>query len=203
MLDLLAVSPAEAFAEEALLIERLLDAGLVRYHLRKPDVSVQGCAQLLETLPSACRARVVLHQHYELVEMYGLGGIHVKDVDAADAVGARWRRRIEGGVFSRSLHRIEDLNTNRCEWDAVFLSPVFPSLSKAGYRADWTEAALRDAVQSSNTAGAGKVYALGGIDATNGPKCAALGFQGVVLHGALWQSADPVEVFKRIRKVFI
>lgn len=203
MLDLLAVSMDVAFTEEPLVIERLLDAGLSRYHLRKPAASAQACADILKSLPAKYAARVVLHQHYELVEQYDLGGIHVKDVDAACEIRDCWRSSVRSAQLSRSLHCISDLNTSRSGWDAAFLSPIFPSLSKPGYVGDWSESALRDAVQQSNRASAAQLYALGGIDASRCRQCADMGFQGVVLHGALWQSPDPVEAFKRIRKVML
>ena len=199
MFDWLAVSPEADYAEEALIIERLFDAGLWRYHLRKPHFSVWHCAALLEQLPDACRKRVVLHQHYELVPQFGLAGCHIKDRVDADALRDQQCVFADGSLsISRSLHCISNLDTELRCWDYGFISPVFPSLSKRRYVAEWSVDDLRAALESVPSE---KLYALGGVSEDTCERCADYGFKGAVLHGALWMSDSPVERFNEIRKI--
>ncbi len=196
-MELLAISPEADYADEANVIVRLFEAGLSRYHLRKPAWSAASLAALLGEVDPACYSKIVLHQHYELVREFGLGGYHFKDLpdvsarrDAVIAADTGARR-----TLSRSLHRIENLDMDAKNWDYVFLSPVFSSISKQGHAPAWSEGELQAALGS-----AGNVRALGGVCSANVGRCEELGFDGVVLHGTLWPTVDPIEAFKEIQK---
>ena len=90
-MDLLAISPEGHYDDEAGVIEALLAAGLTRYHLRKPSDSPAQVAAVLVQLPRTCRSRVVVHQHREQVQQFGLGGYHFKDRPQATADRDIWR----------------------------------------------------------------------------------------------------------------
>ncbi|MFU8780472.1 MAG: thiamine phosphate synthase [Kiritimatiellia bacterium] len=199
-MDILAISPPDTYPTETQWIVRLLDAGLTRYHLRKPAWSIATLDAFLYTLPPACRARVVLHQHHELVQTYALGGRHVKDHDSTCqmpppnlASGATRKQ-----VVSRALHRITALDVDTHGWDAALLSPIFPSFTKPANQPDWTETELVQCLKQHQGA---KLYALGGIDASRSVRCREWGFDGVALHGALWQAANPLAVLKATREI--
>ena len=196
-MDLLAISPEGHYDDEAGMIEALLAAGLTRYHLRKPSDSPAQVAAVLVQLPPTCRSRIVVHQHPEQVQHFGLGGYHFKDRPQATAERDIWRGQgfAHSTTLSRSLHAIDDLATACARWDYVFISPVFASISKANYRPAWSEAALHTALRASR--GVSKRYALGGVKADNFSRCADLGFDGIVLHGALWRAGKPLEELKK------
>lgn len=206
-MDLLAVSPAGPFPDEAELIRRLLDAGLDRYHLRKPDWTRENCRSFLRQLPAADRGAIQLHQHHDLVEDLGLGGRHWKDngVPMADVPPA-FPSEDTGGVAtkewtSRSVHTLEELVRFLPFHDYLLLCPVFSSISKPGHNPPWTEKELAEALENARLPEHGRIYALGGIGAANAPRCADLGFDGIVLHGALWKAADPLNAFHEIRRI--
>jgi len=198
MMDILAISPPDTFPAETQWIVRLLDAGLTRYHLRKPAWSAATLEAFLQALPPVCRSRLVLHQHHALVQAHALGGWHVKDPADAGRLLPPIPDSLPAGrpVISRALHRISALEADTQGWDAVLLSPVFPSFSKPGHLPTWTETEL---VQSLREFRSTRLYALGGIDATRARRCHDWGFDGVVLHGALWRAADPLAAFETIR----
>ncbi len=195
---MLAISPPDIWPDELLWIVRLLDAGLTRYHLRKPAWSAATLDAFLQEIPSSYRSRLALHQHHALVQTHALGGWHVKD--DTDAWQGRPAATRSAGrlVISRSLHRISALEADTQEWDAVLLSPVFPSLSKPGHEPPWTEPELARCLRGPRNA---KLYALGGIDATRAARCHEAGFDGVVLHGVLWQATNPLAAFETIREM--
>jgi len=194
-MDILAVSPVSEYAGEALLLPRLFEGGLARYHLRKPSWSLARCAEWLRAIPASLLSQISIHQHHELADTFGVG-LHLKDGPAA-ALPVAERRLAEAPLRSRSLHGLHRLETSLDGFGYALLSPVFPSISKSGYGPQWSEAELRQALAAPRRA---KLYALGGITAANAARAVDFGFDGVVLHGALWQAVDPLaELLKLTR----
>ena len=211
-MQIYAISPERFSAAEIPVIEALLAAGLTAYHLRKPEASEEASANFLRQLPAATRSHIVLHQQHALVDAFSLGGVHFKDTvaalapitpesgHAAAAATPTTSLAKKAITRSRSIHRIQQLSTEAKGWDYCFLSPVFPSISKAGYRPAWTRAELRAALERAREKKHSRICALGGIDRENALEAKALGFDAVVLCGVLWQSPDPVRVFEEIKE---
>lgn len=107
------------------------------------------------------------------------------------------KMRRPGFAITTGYHTISSLKSNDYLFEYVFLSPVFDSISKIGYRSTFNEDSLKQAVHAS----ACKVIALGGIDEGKIEKAAQLGFDGVALLGAIWSAADPVDKFQVIQKL--
>lgn len=135
-----------------------------------------------------------LHDHFPLQRTYGLGGVHLNGRNPDLPDGYR-------GTVSRSCHSLEEVATHRTATDYLFLSPVFDSISKQGYRSAFPPAALREA------AAAGiideKVLALGGVSEANLPEVRDYGFGGAALLGDIWarfrSPADTAEVLRHFR----
>lgn len=106
---------------------------------------------------------------------------------------------------SRSCHVLADVREAIGAYDAVFLSPVFPSLSKSGYgeiRA-WTDVELQDLLASRDAAALRtEVIALGGIQKSTTARVRELGFDGAAALGAIWQASDPIATFVELRDAF-
>ena len=75
----IAISPTEDLIDEAILINRLFEAGLYRYHIRKQNATEQGIAEILEDIDPRNLGSITLHTHYHLVLAYGVGGIHYSE----------------------------------------------------------------------------------------------------------------------------
>jgi thiamine-phosphate pyrophosphorylase len=210
------ISPEADDPRERSVLGALFDAGLERYHLRKPDWSAARAEAWLRALPAGWRDRIVLHGPHPLAPALGLGGVHWKDgaeglgatagVGPAGAAGA-WR--------STSRHELAGLRGAVGRFDSVFYGPVFPSISKRGYgraqREDEAELGefLRtrrigsfttDADQSGMTHPQRRtqVLAIGGITADRLERCAELGFDGAAVLGAVWSAADPAAAWHGI-----
>ena len=56
------------------MITRLMEAGLEKFHLRKPEASSNEIASLLEEIPSVHHPKIMIHRKIELLEDYKLGG---------------------------------------------------------------------------------------------------------------------------------
>ena len=92
--------------------------------------------------------------------------------------------------------------------DYVFLSPVFDSISKLNYHANYTPEEIRKAHKAGIIDK--KVIALGGIDTDNIRQVKNYGFGGAAILGALWNKFDTctdrdytqlIEHFKKLKKL--
>jgi thiamine-phosphate pyrophosphorylase len=70
----------------------------------------------------------------------------------------------------------------------VTLSPVFDSISKAGYNAGFSYEAITDALEKGIIDN--KVVALGGISSSNIASVTDLGFGGVAVLGTVWNQEN-------------
>jgi thiamine-phosphate pyrophosphorylase len=199
-MKLILISPEGDDAREAAVLAELVAAGLERYHVRKPQWSFAKTAAWLGALPSSVRPRLVLHQHHELAESFGLLGRHWRDGESAPDAP-----RVRTDFTSRSCHTLTALRAALGCYRSVFLSPVFPSLSKPGYARevdgnglDLTRVknVLADRTRDERST---EVIALGGITPDKLPLCAAACFDGVAALGYIWQAADPLRNFGQLQ----
>ncbi|MDE5730534.1 MAG: thiamine phosphate synthase [Alistipes sp.] len=191
MMRLIAVTEPTFRADEPEAIRLLLDEGIDRIHLRKPGSDECRMRRLVESLPGECFPRLTLHDHLPLAVEYGIGGVHLSGRNPEPP--ARF-----GGLLSRSCHSLRELAACR-EEDYLFLSPIFDSISKAGYRAGFSARELSEAACAGVITG--RTVALGGIRPEHLPALREYGFGGAALLGYLWQSPSPAEMVRRIAKL--
>lgn len=116
-------------------------------------------------------------------------------------VEPQWRHRVVRHRFdegvSHSCHSLEELGEWKPRCQYVFLSPVFDSISKQGYRAAYAPEALRRAAATGLIDE--RVVALGGISPANVSQCRSWGFGGVAVLGWLWQDGRPAERLRELQ----
>lgn len=161
-MKLILLTRPDFFSGEADTINALFAAGLPILHLRKPQATAEQKEALVAQIAPAYRDRIVMHNH-------DLHSCHTLDE-----------------VRTKKEH-IPMLNS---QWSYLFLSPIFDSISKRGYRAAFTDDELRqahrDGIIDDN------VIALGGITPSNASKALDLGFGGVAVLGDIWMSDSPL-----------
>ncbi len=181
------------FDGEAEAITQKFQCGLQRLHLRKPESTVDECRALLRQIPACYHSRIVIHDHFELTEEFGLLGVHLNRRNPMPPVG--WK-----GSVSCSCHSLEELKARKAEtwsvateegvlektFDYLSLSPIFDSISKTGYMAAFTPEQLRQAHADGIIDE--RVMALGGICHDNVDEALSYGFGGVMVLGDAWGS---------------
>ncbi len=170
------ITRPDFFPGESVFISRLLASGVDIVHLRKPGATAADCARLLDELPADDRRRIVVHDFFELVEPYGLRGIHLNA--RRSTVPDDYK-----GHVSRSCHSLEEVKLYKAACDYVFLSPIFDSVSKQGYASAFTDEALKQA--SSEGIIDRKVVALGGVTPDKISYLRRLGFGGAAMLGCV------------------
>lgn len=154
------------------IVSLLAEGDFWRVHIRKPGASPEAVAALIAAIPEALRSRLSLHDHFHLAGEMRVGGVHLnsRNRKAPD----RWR-----GITSRSIHSIPEISS--VSEDYAFLSPIFPSISKPGYSADFDREELRRAVNP-------KIFALGGVTPERIPELESIGFGGAAMLGSVWRA---------------
>lgn len=97
------------------------------------------------------------------------------------------------------FHSLKELENCKEKYDYAFLSPVFDSISKAGYESHMDLKEVEKVLKNRED----KIIALGGIDEDKIDTVKVLGFSGIALLGAIWKSDNPVEKFKQIKEKWL
>lgn len=199
-MKLIILTPPDFFVEEDKIINSLFEEGLDLLHLRKPDSEPVYSERLLTLLPEEYHKQIVVHDHFYLKEEFNLKGIHLNSRNPKAPEGYK-------GHLSRSLHSLDELRNERKDYDYVFLSPIFDSISKSSYHAAFDEATLKQAHEEGLIDK--NVMALGGITIDNMNKIREYGFGGVVILGDFWNRfnihstkdyKELINHFRRLRK---
>ena len=185
------ISPPNPKKGEAKVVSQLLELGLERFHLRKPDCNISQIATFLDEIPKEFLSRIIIHRMPELLKDYPLGGYHHSEREDF--------REIKG-IRSRSLHKLNHLQNCDNELDYVFFGPVYQSISKKGYCPKVSLNEIRKTIlKMKNQPNAPLVYALGGIRRNKISYLRETGFDGVALLGSIWGKPDPVDSYLSFR----
>ncbi len=142
----------------------LFENGLEIFHVHKPNFSETGIQNYLKQFPEKYQSKIFRHSDFP--KFHSLEELNISPLE-----GGSW-----GGA------------------EYAFLSPIFDSISKPGYKSNFDLQEVKENVKGKN------IIALGGIDENKIELCSELGFAGVAVCGALWQSKNPIEKFQQIQK---
>ena len=184
------------FVEDEIdILHSLLEEGLSLLHIRKPDFSSLEMIQFLQQTKLEFRDKMVLHNHHELAEDFGIDRFHFseKERNQSSSSPARFSKPCR---YSTSTHSIEDFNSLE-NFDYAFLSPVFKSISKENYS---PEKDLFEEIKS-RTNHETKMIALGGIDSENIQEVLEKGFDDFALLGSIWKNENPLKQFKLCQQI--
>lgn len=185
-MKIIAITTPKIISDDGYIIRGLLDNGVDIVHLRKPESTIDECRVLLSNLGDEYRARIVVHDYPELYYEFSLRGVHINKNIGTLPDGY-------DGLRTRSCHSFEEVVRYKDECDYLFLSPIFDSISKAGYHSAFDECSLRQASISGVIDS--RVIALGGVTFNKIDYLRNLNFGGVAMSGAIY-SVDAVDGLK-------
>lgn len=198
-MKLIILSCAHLLEKEHVIINSLLEAGVLCLHLRKPFSKAELLERIIRRIHPAYLRRIVLHQHHQLAFKFGLGGVHFSEaerISMQDSHRAAVVQKVKANhmTMSTSVHSKEALAQIHKQFDYVFFSPVFNSISKPGY-GPATDMSIRNIQIKA------KVIGLGGVNAGNISKLKQMGYDGAAVLGAVWQEPEKaVEHFIKIQQ---
>ena len=171
---LIAFTPPYFIENEAEYLSTLLRTeAFDRVHIRKPGESIDSLRKLIESIPADLRPRLSLHDFHSLASEYGCG-INLNSRNPVKPEGFK-------GIVSRSCHSLEEIDNSK-EEDYLFLSPVYPSISKPGYIPSFSLNDMKGKVD-------GRIIALGGVTPERLPELFEIGFGGAAILGMIWEEA--------------
>lgn len=174
------ITPEHSVFRERERIINFLNSGYVDlFHIRKPSFTENQMREYLSFFPINTRQRLALHDWHSLAKELEIGGVHFNNRNGFSS------DLIKGKRVSFSCHSIEQVNLWKDKADYLFLSPIFNSISKQGYKSNF---ALKDLQQlfKENILD-NKVVALGGVTEENINKLEEIGFSSCAILGSLWQ----------------
>ncbi len=196
--DLILISPEEGPKDEIGIVCQLFSNSLQVFHLRKPLWASAEMERFLQDLPKEFHNRIVLHSHFQLADIFKVKGIHLNENNKKSIT-----QFDKYTIISASFHSLNDLKENRFSYEYIFLSPVFDSISKAGYSSKFDLKLLETELKilRQQNLFLPKVFALGGVNAQNVALVKEAGFSGAALLGAVWQNENPVNAFLEIQSI--
>jgi thiamine-phosphate pyrophosphorylase len=163
-------------------------------HIRKPFYTKEETRNLIQSIPPAFHSRIVLHQHYELLNEFNLKGAHLPEMLRTQNETGRIKN-----VVSTSFHNPGDILASQATFEYAFFSPVFPSISKQGYSPMIAIKKIQSFFRENLVRF--PIIALGGITDQTILHVKEIGFNGVACIGYIWGNNTPVEQFKKLQKI--
>lgn len=171
----IAITKPDFISGEAAMIERLLDGGIDYVHIRKPGASLRDVKNLIEDIPYRLRKRLRLHGHFELLNEFNLGGVHLNSRCQAAPPAAL--------LISRSCHSMKEIE-DYDKFEYITLSPIYDSISKPGYLSAFDLNKIKEKIKGKN------VIALGGVVPEKFGQLKEAGFAGAAMLGCVWEDID-------------
>lgn len=172
------ITSPDPVKDEAVICNSLFAHGLELLHLRKPGATAEVYERFIRWIEPRYRQRIVIHEHYELAGQYRLHGIHLRSEMAQN-----YLQQAHYGSISISCHSLEEIRHLPFQVDYCFLSPIFDSISKPGYRRGF---AVLPKLGDIST----PVIALGGITPVRTDRCRQAGFAGIASLGYIWEKPE-------------
>ncbi|HEY4334716.1 MAG TPA: thiamine phosphate synthase [Puia sp.] len=174
------------FPGEAECLEELLEAGVERLHLRKPEMGFRELEELVAQLSSRWASRLVLHYQPEMAKRFGVPQIH-GPVKMGEGTGLR---------VSTSVHDWEEFARLPAGLEYAFISPLFDSISKQGYLANPELLAIPGGVLPCRPVG------LGGIGAGTIGELVRKGWTGAAALGWIWDEPERAVLrFEQLKRI--
>lgn len=187
---LLLISDPDKIEGENELVNKLFECGLDFYHLRKPNYSKDEMEAFLKQINPKFIRKTLLHSHHDLVKKYNIGGFHFPSAflqnenNLKELIHEAKKRKLRTGTSAHSLQEAANLRG----FDYYFLSPVFDSISKEGYKSSFDFKELKSFLKNSaSEKNHPEAIALGGIDEDNIDVVKDMKFKGVALLGSIWK----------------
>lgn len=172
----IAITPPDFYPEEAERIVDLLEKGEVDFvHIRKPDATAEDIRSLILQIDAKWHSFLKLHDQFELTREFHIGGCHLNSRNPASPENVK--------SLSKSIHSIDEIDDNQ-HFEYIFLSPVFDSISKKGYKANIKLDGIQDKIFGKN------VIALGGVTPDKFPLLKKSGFKGAAMLGHFFPSKN-------------
>ena len=98
-MEIIVITQPTFISNEAAIIQQLLSLGVARVHIRKPNMCIESCRQLIKDIPACFHAKLSLHDNFALTREFEIGGIHLNHRNPTIPKGFK-------GIISKSCNSI-------------------------------------------------------------------------------------------------
>ncbi len=172
------ISYPHFFADEVESVALLMEQYDFTFHLRKPYAQDFEYENYLKCLPLQYHSRVVLHGAWHLQNQFNVKGIHFPSYQRGEI-----KKYPTYGTHSTSCHSLQELKLHDGQFNYMFLSPLFNSISKKDYKSTLNLMAVQQHLKNTRQS---KIIALGGISALTYSMLDNFMFDGLAVLGAVW-----------------
>jgi len=192
---MIVITSPTAVKEEAAIINEMFDNGLKLLHIRRPNATIKEVRRLIGDIDSRNHQQLALHQYHEIASDYGIERLHFKEAERLKQSEKQLNSLKQNGcILSTSVHNWKSYEALTPAFSYAFIGPVFNSISKQGYNA------MKHIEFGSNNI-IGRI-AIGGVSKENLNSKILEAFDGIAVLGAVWQSQNPANEFKRIQQAW-
>lgn len=202
-MQLIVITPEQDCTDEISMINYIVSKAGTRLHIRKPLYLETAYRKYIMGIEEEFHSKLSIDNYAGLMDEFPTIGFHAKSSVRNDVAFMKKVKSLQPSILSTSFHSWSELGDNQMPYNYVFISPVFDSISKKGYKAaiNITKAAAFKSKLAKQNKPVPAIIALGGINASRINLLHSMGFDGVAVLGAVWQSIDPLQTFEEIRKV--
>jgi thiamine-phosphate pyrophosphorylase len=201
-MKLILISPSERKDSEIPFLLNMFEQGLPTYHLRKTKFSTHELKKFIAEIPEKFHKRIVIHTHHKLAMEFDLKGIYISRTHKKRKtrlwLRLKWfkfrKNKLQVSVTFRNT---EDLFDNGSEYNYVFLSPIFDSLS-GNFQAGFFDYNLKATLKTAQY----EVIARGGVSIDKIQKAHELGFSGAAFYSGIWKAKNPLQEFLKVKEKF-
>jgi thiamine-phosphate pyrophosphorylase len=193
---LIGITPAPFEPTQQKLVNRLFGQGLDYLYIRSGEKDAASWEQVLEQIDPVFHSRLLLPAN---APVEAAGGQYIRHIREAERLQGQSQLPEPGKLYSTSVHHLHQVQGLGDRYNLAFYSPVFPSISKAGYRPQLSWVDLLRQMAGLPQEGRPRLIGLGGISAANIGQVQAAGFAGAALLGALWQAPCPERALAEIQ----
>ncbi len=187
---------------EAAIINELFSNGLECLHVRKYGYTVPELCTYIDLIAPQYREKLVICDHFNILTKYNLQGVHLNSHIRNDEKIGKEINKFQPKSISTSFHVWQEFTDVYFPYSYAFISPVFDSISKQGYKAaiDLNGANTLKKSHSDSDRALPEIIGLGGVDDSNIALLHNHQFDGAAVLGAVWQNPDPVSALLYIQK---
>ena len=193
-MKIIVISNPENFSGESELVNQLFFNGLEYFHIRKTSFSNDDVENYIKSINKEFHSRLIVHYHFLMLDKFNLKGLHFNESNIKSAEKyANIHKSYSAHSFNEVLHLNHKMNY-------MFLSPVFDSISKLDYNANFNINEIKTFIESYRLEN--KLIALGGVNENNMQKVIETNFGGAALMGCIWKSAINESNFEKSIMIF-
>ncbi|MFN6946586.1 MAG: thiamine phosphate synthase [Cytophagaceae bacterium] len=196
-------------------VKSLFEEGLEHFHLRKPGWEKEQVLGYLRNLHPSSYRNIIIHNNYDLIQKYNLKGIHLPGTYIENANSRQLNllikeAQLRGLRVTGAAHSMDEVKNCKIRYESLFLSPLFDSISKEGYKSGFILKDLgNDLIEYKKGKKYSEIWALGGITEKNLCIALQMGFAGAGILGAVWNEFKnkgkeaAVTVFKNLKHTYV